>query len=275
MAEQDVWATVSEPLTAERWHPAAAQWGTALTQALLDSADLHENCHVLDVAAGSGDPALSIAKRLADGKVTAIDTSRPGLLRAKRQGDLAGLGSRLNFVQTDVHKVPFLDSSFDRVTCRLGIMFFADVDRALAQLWRVLRPGGRASFLAWGPFEQPLFASTAGAILRLVSGTSIPEPARAPFKFATPGSLEDALGRARFRNVQERHMTLPRIWAGSPRELWGYFQEVNALFHPLIHAIPEEMGTSVEEAVRLGLARYQSGQTITVPAQVVLATAER
>jgi len=275
MTEQDVWAAASEALTAERWRFAAAQWGTALTQALLDSADLYENCHVLDVASGSGDPALSIAKRLAVGRVIAIDTSLPGLLRAKRQGDQAGLGSRLKLVQADVHKAPFLDSSFDRVTCRLGIMFFADVDKALAQLRRELRPGGRAAFLAWGPFEQPLFASTAGEILRLVPGTTIPEPARAIFKFATPGSLEAALGRARFRNVQERHMTLPRTWAGSPQELWRYFQEVNTLFHPLIHAVREEMRASVEEAVCLGLARYQSGQMITVPAQVVLATAEK
>jgi hypothetical protein len=86
MVDNDVWGAAAHIRTADRWHSSAANWNSALTQALLDSANLHQTCLVVDVAAGSGDPALSIAQRLREGRVVAIDSSRPGLLLAKRQG---------------------------------------------------------------------------------------------------------------------------------------------------------------------------------------------
>jgi len=275
MTDYDPWAAAAEVRTADRWRSAAAGWNSALTRALLDSADLRQSSFVLDVAAGSGDPTLYIAQRLSEGSVVALDSSRSALLLAKRQAIDTGLGSKLRFVQADAHQLPFSDSCFDRVTCRYGIMFFADVDAALTEMFRVLKVGGRAAFLAWGPFEQPFFDGTVGAILRLVPGTSIPEPARAIFRFATAGSIQEALCRAGFRNVQEQHVTLPRIWAGSAQQLWEYFQEIDTLFQPLLRAIPAAMRTRVDEAVCSALARFQSGNTITVPAQVVLATADR
>ena len=122
--------------------------------------------------------------------MVALDSSRSVLLLAKRQAIDTGLGSKLRFVQADAHQLPFSDSCFDRVTCRCGIMFFADVDAALTEMFRVLKVGGRAAFLAWGPFEQPFFDGTVGAILRLVPGTSIPEPACAIFRFATAGRFK-------------------------------------------------------------------------------------
>ena len=94
------------------------------------------------------------------------------------------------------------------------------------------------------------------------------------FRFASRGSIGDALRRAGFRSIEEQHVTLPRIWAGSPQDLWQYFQEISTLFHPLLRAIPANKRTEVAEAVRLALAQFQSGQTITASVQVVIATAE-
>jgi len=94
------------------------------------------------------------------------------------------------------------------------------------------------------------------------------------FKFANRGSIEDALSRNRFRNIEERHITLPRIWAGSSLDFWQYFQEVSTLFHSLMRAIPLNLRPQIDEAVGSAVARFQQGNTITVPAQVVLATAE-
>jgi hypothetical protein len=94
------------------------------------------------------------------------------------------------------------------------------------------------------------------------------------FKFADRGSIEDALSRNKFRNIEERHITLPRIWAGSLLDFWQYFQEISTLFQPLMRAIPESMRPNVDEAVGIALARFQQGNIITVPTQVVIATAE-
>jgi len=102
------------------------------------------------------------------------------------------------------------------MTCRFGIMYFIEVDTAFTEMSRVLKPRGRAVYLAWGEFEQPFFESTVGVILRLIPGTEVPEPARAVFKFAARGSIEDALRRTGFRNVEERHITLPRETLNKP-----------------------------------------------------------
>jgi hypothetical protein len=56
--------------------------------------------------------------------------------------------------------------------------------------------------------------------------------------------------------------------------LWQYFQEISTLFHPLLRAIPASMRSEVGEAVGIALAQFQSGNTITAPAQVVLAAGE-
>lgn len=250
-----------------------------MTEALLDAAGLDAvappPCTVLDVASGSGDPAITIAQLLTNGSVVATDSSHASLVLAKRQADEQGLGTKFRPVAADAHNFPFSGSCFDRVTCRCGIMFFADVDRALKEILRVLKPGGRAAFLAWGPFEQPLFESTIGAILRLVPGTSIPEPARAMFRFAANGSLEEALGRAGFCNACERALTVSRIWSGSPQQLWKYFQEISTLFQPLLNSVPPAMRTLVDATVCNELARFEAGGRIDTPAHVILATAVR
>jgi len=74
MVNNDVWGAAADVRTAEHWRSAAAGWGSALTEALLDFADLSPNSFVLDVAAGSGDPSLSIARHLSTGSVFALDT---------------------------------------------------------------------------------------------------------------------------------------------------------------------------------------------------------
>jgi len=114
----------------------------------------------------------------------AMDRSRPSLLLSKQQSDTMGLGSKLRLVQADVHQLPFSNSSVDRITCRFGIMFFADIDTAITEMLRVLKPGGRVALLAWGRFEQPFFESTVGVVLRMIPGARMPEPASAMFKFS-------------------------------------------------------------------------------------------
>jgi hypothetical protein len=64
MVDNDLLRASAQAPTADRWHSAAANWNSALTQALVDRANLRKSCLVVDVTAGSGDPALSIAQRL-------------------------------------------------------------------------------------------------------------------------------------------------------------------------------------------------------------------
>src|SRR5439155_17125048 len=104
----------------------------------------------LHLASGARDPALSIATELAPpGRVPATDLG-PGMMSLA--GELArkkGL-TNIDFREANAESLPFADKSYDVLTCRFGVMFFPDLPKALRECFRVLKPLGRAAFVAWG-----------------------------------------------------------------------------------------------------------------------------
>src|SRR5271157_3208819 len=160
------WNAFARAQAAQRWKRQSAAMGRQMTEAIVADAKVEPGMTVLDVACGTGEPAISLAMLLKDsGLVVGIDVSSQPLKMAAQRARDRGLRN-LGFQQADVHHLPLADGCFDRVTCRLGVMFFSDVARALAEMRRVLKPGGRVTLLAWGPMQQPYFESTIGVILR-------------------------------------------------------------------------------------------------------------
>jgi SAM-dependent methyltransferase len=230
---------------------------------------------VLDLAAGSGDPAFTIAERLVGGHVIALDSSHASISIASVRAQRLGLGSKINCIQADAQALPLARDSVDRVTCRCGIMFFRDTELVLSELLRVLKPRGRVAFLAWAPFEQPFFDATVGVVLRQVEGAQMPSQALEMFRFAVAGSLERALRASGFCNVREQSLTVPRIWSGSAEELWAYQQDISTLCHPLFNNIPKDSRLEIDRAVAEALSHFQSGSVLRVPVNVVVAAGER
>jgi ubiquinone/menaquinone biosynthesis C-methylase UbiE len=136
------------------------------TDALIEVARILPGLIILAIASGTVEPAFTLAKAVGpDGRVIATDLA-PDMLAAAEEnarGDgLANLSS-----QADAHALPFPDESFDRVTCRFGVMYFAEVGQALGEIRRVLRPGGLIALAAWGPVEQNILAMcTMGPLLK-------------------------------------------------------------------------------------------------------------
>ena len=246
-----------------------------MTDALLSAAKLRPDSVVLDLAAGTGEPAVSIAGRLTSGRVIALDTSRASLAVASRRAHEYRFESKIDCIQADAHRVPLVDHSVDRVTCRCGIMFFNDTGIVMAELLRVLKPGGRAAFLAWGPFEQPFFDATVATVLRLVRGAEVPTQSRIMFRFASPGSLGNVLRAAGFQEVTEQLLTVARIWTGTPEGLWAYQQEVSILYHPLFDSIPNDLRVKVDSEVSGLLAGFRSGNVLSVPTEIIVAHGQR
>jgi demethylmenaquinone methyltransferase / 2-methoxy-6-polyprenyl-1,4-benzoquinol methylase len=110
---------------------------------------------VLDVAAGSGDLADAIAKRVgAHGEVWLTDINRNMLARGRdRQLDA---GRMLPAVQCDAEKLPFTDRYFDCVTVAFGLRNMTRKDAALAEMTRVLKPGGRLVVLEFSRVHKSL-----------------------------------------------------------------------------------------------------------------------
>lgn len=111
-------------------------------------ADGGPGMRVLDVACGTGDFSIVIARRLdASARVCGIDISEGMLSEMRRKVLAAGLSERISMEYGDAEELGFEDASFDRVTVAFGIRNFTDREKALREMLRVLKPGGRLVIL--------------------------------------------------------------------------------------------------------------------------------
>ena len=125
-----------------------------------DEARLRPGARALDVATGTGDLALELARRVAPGgSVVGADFS-PGMLeRARAKAAGAPEGVALTFEEANALALPYDDGSFDAATVGFGARNFSDLDRGLAEMARVVRPGGRVVVLELTEPQRPPLSS--------------------------------------------------------------------------------------------------------------------
>jgi ubiquinone/menaquinone biosynthesis C-methylase UbiE len=145
----DEWTAPATITGWRRWHSGFSVQLRAMADAVIEAARIRPGMRVLDLATGTGQPALTIARLVGPGgHVTATDISAAMLETAEENARAAGI-TNITFRQTDAHELPFADASFDAVTCTIGAMYFVEIRKALEEVRRVLRPGGRAAFACW------------------------------------------------------------------------------------------------------------------------------
>lgn len=249
--------------------------GRAVTEEIVAYARPTQGMQVLDLASGTGEPAISLAARVGhEGHVTAFDLS-PDLLAIASQRALDRGLTNFSTRQGDAHDLPFPDNAFDLATCRFGVMFFSDCARALRELHRVLKPSGRACFLAWGPFAQPYWSSTMAIVHNHAGGSLMTPGGPDMFRFAEPDSLSAALRAAGFDDIEEERKTLPWTWPGSPEEVWDYARSVSTPFRPLLDRVPAEKWNEINCEVLQAIQKYFDGQSVKFGVTVVLASGRK
>jgi ubiquinone/menaquinone biosynthesis C-methylase UbiE len=263
------WGSSYRLAASEKWKAKSAAMGHDATEALVNYARPRPGMKILDLASGTGEPAITLASRIGpEGQVTALDLS-PELLRMAearaREHGLTNITTR----QDDANKLPFDDQSFDLVTSRCGVMFLRE--NALREAHRVLRLGSRACFLAWGPFEQPFWASTMGIVHKHVGGTLVAADQN-PFKYSHPGSLSSALRKAGFEKAEEETRTVPWVWPGTAEELWEQRRSVAAPFHAMLERVPAEKWDEINSEVHAAIGKYVVGDEVRFGAVIVLAS---
>lgn len=117
------------------------------------------NHNVLDLACGSGDLALLIAPKVSQGHITLSDINSSMLDVAKNRLIDKGIINNIQLTQANAESLPFLDNTFDRIIMGFGLRNVTHKDRALASIYRVLKPGGRAIILEFSHPTNPLLSS--------------------------------------------------------------------------------------------------------------------
>jgi SAM-dependent methyltransferase len=260
-----------------KWHAQIAAFTRGATDAILEAAQLRSGMRVLDLASGVGDPALSLAREVApSGQVTATDLG-PGMISLAEELARKKSITNIEFHEASAESLPFADKSYDVLTCRFGVMFFPDLPKALRECYRVLTPGGRAAFVAWGKKEQPFFTTTAGIVLKHVPVPPPPPDPDAPslFMFGERDRLRRALEAAGFSNVHEEDRIVAGRWASSVEEYWEQFTEVAAPFRPLIDQLTPEKKVQAQAEILAALKKFWNGKELNMPLEIVIGTGIR
>jgi SAM-dependent methyltransferase len=266
------WTDADTVAAWRKWHPQLSSFTRGATAAVLEGAQLRPGMRVLDLASGVGEPAIPIAEAVGpSGHVTGTDVG-PGMIEfAAELARKKGLDN-IDFRVVDVETLPFPDNSFDVVSSRFGVMFFADQVKAFRECLRVLKPGGRVSFVAWGKREQPFLGSTMGILMKYVDAPPPDPDAPHAFMFGERGLLASKLKVAGFADAREEVRTVTGRWEGSPEQYWQQFTEVAAPFRPLIAKLTPDMRKKVEGEIYVGLRNLADGAGFSMPLEIVIGT---
>lgn len=152
---------------------------------LCEAVDLRSGERVLDVATGSGNTAISAARRFCE--VTGLDLAPENVEHARRRA--AAEGMDITFEVGDAEDLPYPDASFDVVLSTIGVMFCPDQEKTASELLRVTRPGGRIGLASWTPDGYT------GQMLKTV-GKHVPPPpgVKPPSLWGTDERLQELLG---------------------------------------------------------------------------------
>lgn len=184
-AQRATWARLSGGW--EKWDLVIMDQLGPVSTAMIERLDVGENQQHLDIAAGTGEPGLSIARLVPKGRVVLTDLAAEMLDVAARRAHAQGV-TNIETTVCSADDLPFDDAVFDSISVRFGYMFFPDAANATEEFVRVLKPGGRICSSVWiRPEENPWTS-----VLMQAIGTEVvlapPDPdAPNMFRCSAPG----------------------------------------------------------------------------------------
>jgi ubiquinone/menaquinone biosynthesis C-methylase UbiE len=229
------------------------KWMAPVSDQLIRSTGISSGQTVLDVATGTGQPALSIAKIVGEnGKVIGVDLSPEMLEVAKEEAAYEGLTNALFQVVKDESLSMFPDNTFDSVICRNGLMFMPDPVKALKAFLRVLKPRGKASVTVWGsPDKSPVMGVVMKTISKYVPDLKAPSQAApgtsgGPFSISSVDMLRDYFLKAGFSdfNAQKSEVTVAQT--DTAEQLWQGMTEVSGFLVILLSKLPDDKKLAIK-----------------------------
>ncbi len=226
---------------------------------------------VLELGSGPGTLAARLAEQVGKaGSLVASDVA-VGMVEVLRER----VPDSVDVQQIDATAIPLPDTSVDVVLFRMGLMLVPAPERALAEIRRVLRPGGRLALAVWGDMGHNPWLTSVGmsaAMTGLVDRPPILPGG--PFSLGDPADLEKRVRDAGFEPVTVTVEDAVRRYAGAAEHL----EMVCALAPPLAAAIgaaTEEQRTTLRGTVAEMTAQYRDGDALVLPSRALVCVATR
>jgi SAM-dependent methyltransferase len=232
--------------------------------AIIEGLDIAEDQQHLDIAAGTGEPGLSIAKLASRGRVVLTDLAPEMLDVATRRARAQGITN----IETKVcsgDDLPFPDATFDSVSVRFGYMFFPDLARATAEFRRVLKPGGRLCSAVWvKPEENPWTTVAMQAIATEVPPAPADPDGPNMYRCAAPGYVSALYQGTGLRDVVEWDVDLDLV-TRSAEEYWDMISEHVSLVAAALQQVDGPARDRIRAHAIANVSEYQKDGMVRVP----------
>lgn len=254
-----------------RWEPAIEAWLGEATERMLDDVRISEGSRVLDVAAGAGGQTLAAAHRVGStGRVLATDISPAILEYAAQEASRAGLGNVATLEADGEDLSAVADGSMDAAISRVGLIYFPDQHRALTEICRTLRPGGRLSSVVYStPDRNGFFALPVGIIRRIAQ---LPPPAPGmpgPFSLGAPGVAEAAYEKAGLVDVTVTAVESP-VRLVSAAECVRFERESFGALHQMLANVTDDERAAAWREIEETLQQFEGPDGFVGPCQMLV-----
>ena len=266
----------------ERWQRMAAGWERqnerqwsateAVSRDLVDRLAPGADDTVLELAAGVGQTGLLAAERA--GHVIATDFAPAMVEAARRNAERLGATGVEHRVM-DAHNMALPDASVDGVLCRWGLMLFGDPPRALAEIHRVLRPGGRFACSVWALADETPWASVAGRAMAEAGVMPPPQPGEpGMFVLGAPGRLEAVLSGAGFGAVDAGEVRFTFSYTGFDED-WAMMLELGGAVAQAIAGTAPDEADALRQEIERRVEPFRTPEGLVFPARCLNAVGTR
>lgn len=231
---------------------------------LVDTTDVSPNVAILDVGCGTGNVAITAARRGAS--ATGLDITPAMLEEARENAAIAGVED-ISWREGTATDLPFDDDTFDVTLSCVGHMFAEPPDAAAHELVRVTRPGGQLAFTSWTPTSVvPAMGKTLTEYLP--PNPDAPDP---PFLWGDPGVVENRFGDAVDELAFETGTVLTPVL--SPAHYWEAAMTQSGMFIAALETVPEDDRPALREEMIETIERYFDESQNAVPMEYRLTKA--
>lgn len=232
---------------------------------LLHAARVRRGSRVLDVGCGAGDLAGAAATQGAS--VVGVDLA-DGMVKLARERH-----PELEFRRAEGEHLPFADDEFDAVVANLLLPHLPRAEAGLAEMLRVLKPGG---WLAMSMWDRPELSRLSGVVWDAIVEVGAPPPAGIPpgpptFRYSDEGALKALFGSAGLGSLHVERVEFEHP-IGSPDELWTAWTEGTVRTAAVVSGQPEDVRRRIRAVFDRLIAVYETDDGLAVPVAFLIAS---